>query len=305
MSINTSTTTTTKSTIPSGTIKPGSIDLKDVPVDKNGNITKDFMNQLFKTDNPVNMSLTDSTDPSGLSDWARVGVRLIGHDLYDGKLNGDSVLRTLLAPDASNNRPVFEEHGTIPPEEVATYTDIVRQWGAEDLKDDGKINGSAEKKMLGQLLKITDHVDMTRQLAALPNTSASLNAKELYRTTDDVETPDGLAAFTKDSGISAVSLENFSMWGHRILDPKNTSKSIATSALNDPTSIDFGLAHYDTSTQNFTTVMSKLPANLGKAVTDYGILSLMTQASYTAARQSQQVNNHQVGHFQYYLAPRR
>jgi hypothetical protein len=267
-----------------GTIKPGSLALKDVPVDRNGNITNSFLNQLFKTDKPVDKSLVDASDPSGLSDWARVGVRLIGHDLYDGKLNGDVVLRTLLAPDASNNRDIFAQHGKAQPEEVAKYTDIIRQWGAEDLKDDGKINGSAEKRMLGQLMKRTDNVDITRQLAALPNTSASLNAKELYRKTIDVTTPDGLKAFTQQSGIPAIALENFSFWGHRIMDPKSTSQSIAKDALTNPRSFDFGLANFDASTKKYAQWLASLPPETGKKVMTHNVLALMTQASNSAAQ---------------------
>jgi len=234
-------------------------------VDANGNLTPQFLQQMLTPHATVNTNLFDSSDPSGLSKFARVGIRLLGHDLYDGKINGDSILRTLLAPTQSNNTAF-----NVTPQE----TDMVREWGQKDLQDDGKINGSAELKLIEDVWPTTDGASISGFAAGLKKTDASLNANELFRTTPDVTTPTGLQQFIQSSGASATDLLNFSMWGHRILDKSNTAQGIANSALTDPTSIDFGLTNALPETKAFAQQIANDPN--AKSTVGLGVLNFLT-----------------------------
>ncbi len=221
---------------------------------------------MFTPKKAVNTQILDSNDPSGLSKFARVGIRLLGHDLYDGKINGDVTLRTLLAPTQSNNTAFNATPET---------TDMVRQWGKMDLEDDGKINGSAELKLIEQVWPTTDGPSITGFAAGLKKTDSSLNAAELFRTTPNVETPAGLQQFVQTSGVSATDLLNFSMWGHRILDKQSTAQGIAQSALTDPKSLDFGLTNATPATKAFAQALVNNPN--AKSTVGLAVLNFLTK----------------------------
>lgn len=213
----------------------------------------------------VNTNLFDPSSPSGLSQFALVGIRMLGHDLYDGTINGDVAIRALLNPNGSNNSPFTVD---------ATTTDIDREWGLMDLEDDGKINGSAELKMIEDVWPTTDGTAITGFADSLKKTDANLNVNELFRNTPNVETPDGLTQFTQASGDSTTDLLNFSMWGHRILDKSNTAQGIAQSALTDPTSIDFGLTN---ATPDDIAFAQKIAADPNaKTTVGLGVLNFLT-----------------------------
>jgi len=236
-----------------------------VPVDANGNITKDFLTKMLTPHAAVNTNLFDNTDKSGLSKFARVGIRMLGHDLYDGKINGDVALRTLLNPSGSNNSAFNATPET---------TDMAREWGLKDLQDDGKINGSAELKLIEDVWPTTDGVPIPGFAAGLKKTDANLNVNELFRNTPNVETPQGLQQFTQATGDSTTDLLNFSMWGHRILDKSFTAQGIANSALTDPTSIDFGLANATPEDKAFAQKIANDPS--AKSTVGLGVLNFLT-----------------------------
>jgi len=253
--------------------------LNQVPVDANGNMTADFVKQLFTPKKAVNTNLFDANDPSGLSQFAKIGIRMMGHDMYDGQLNGDVAFRTLLAPDQSGNRPIFQHTAANPltPEQIEANKDMVRQWGKMDLEDDGKINGSAEAKLLEDVWPTTDGANISGFAKGLNLKDSSLNAAEMFKTVKDVATPDGLAEFMQKSGITDKELLNFSMWGHRILDKNNTAQQIATDALTDPTSIDFGLANLNANTKAYAQQIQNDPN--GKSTVGLGVLNLLIKLS--------------------------
>jgi hypothetical protein len=205
-----------------------------VAKDANGNVSQNFLNTMLTPHSAVNTNIFDNNDPSGLSKFARVGIRMLGHDLYDGKIDGDVALRTLFNPTGSNNSAF-----TATPE----TTDMVRAWGQKDLEDDGKINGSAYQQLIEDVWPTTDGVPIPGFADGLQKSDANLNVDELFRNTPNVETPQGLQQFVQTSGVSVTELLNFSLWGHRILDKANTTQGIAQAALTDPKSIDFGLAN--------------------------------------------------------------
>ncbi|MGE0199522.1 MAG: hypothetical protein AB7P76_00995 [Candidatus Melainabacteria bacterium] len=234
---------------------PGSLSLANVPKDANGNITSAFLQNVLKPTNAVNTTIFDASDPSGLSKFARVGIRMLGHDLYDGAINGDVALRTLFAPDASHNTAFTQDAATV---------DMVKEWGRRDLADDGVINGSAYVKLIEQVWPATDGVAITGFANRLKLKAANTNAQEIFRTTNNVETPNGINSFVSQTGISANNLLNMSLWGHRILDKSFTGQSIANSALNDPTSIDFGFTHLNSSTLGFVQGLASNPNATGQ-----------------------------------------
>lgn len=229
------------------------------------------MRSMLTPQNAVNTAIFDNNDKSGLSKFARVGIRMFGHDLYDGKFNGDVALRTLLAPTESNNRAFTGSPETI---------DMVRQWGKMDLEDDGKINGSAYAKLIEDVWPLTDGVNIAGFANGLNFKDANLNAAELFRATPDVTTAAGVAQFTQQSGVSATELLNFSIWGHRIMDRASTTQDIAQKALTDPTSIDFGLANLNSQTRSFTQGLTTNPN--AKSTVGIGVLNLMTKLSNQA-----------------------
>lgn len=240
-------------------------------MDANGNITQSFVRSMLTPTNTVNTNLFNASDPSGLSKFAKIGIRLMGHDLYDGTANGDVVLRTLLAPAKSGNTPFTTSAETI---------DMVKQWGKMDLDDDGKINGSVYGKLVEDVWPVTDGVNIAGFAKGLNYKDANLNATELFRATPNVETPEGLTQFVQQSGVTDTELLNFSLWGHRILDKANTTQQIAQSALNDPTSIDFGLTHFNSNTINFAQGLVNNPN--AKTTVGLGVLNLMTKLSNRA-----------------------
>jgi hypothetical protein len=237
-------------------------------VDQNGNVTQDFLKNMLTPTNAVNTNIFDSSDPSGLSKFARIGIRMLGHDLYDGKWNGDVALRALFAPTQSGNTPFNATPAT---------TDMVKQWGKMDLEDDGKINGSVYAKLIEDVWPTTDGPSIAGFANGIQFKNANLNAAELFRQTPNVETPDGVTQFVQQSGVSANELLNLSLWGHRILDKNNTAQGIAQAALTDPTSIDFGLTHLDSGTQSFVQGLSTNPS--AKSTVGLGVLNLLTKLS--------------------------
>jgi hypothetical protein len=151
-------------------------------VDANGNMTADFIKTLLTPKKDVNTNLFDQNDPSGLSNFAKIGLRLMGHDMYDGTLNGDVVFRTLLAPDQSGNRPIFQHTAANPltPEQVAENEDDIREWGKMDLEDDGKVNGSVYGKLVEAVWPTTDGASITGFAKTLKLKNSSLNASEMF-----------------------------------------------------------------------------------------------------------------------------
>jgi hypothetical protein len=232
----------------SGNFKPGSLSLDQVPVDSKGNIKQEFLKEMLTPKNAVDTKLTDPNSKSGLSKFALIGVRLMGHDVYDGKLDGDVFLRTLLAPEQSGNVPFTVDDQTI---------DMVKQWGKMDLEDDGKINGSVFGKLVEQVWPTTDKNAIPGFANSLKYQTASLNAAEMFRQTPNAETPEGLQEIMRQTGLTDTQFLDLSLWGHRIMDKATSTQDIAKDALNDPKSIDFGFAHLNDNTvkhvQNLTT----------------------------------------------------
>jgi hypothetical protein len=250
--------------------------LSDIPVDAKGNMTSAFMNQLFKTAKPVNTQLLDDKEPSGLSKFARIGLRMLGHDLYDGEINGDVAFRTLLAPDASHNRDIFQGSRDTAAQ-IAANKDMVRKWGELDLKDDGKVNGSAYLKLVEDVWPTTDHVPIPGFAQGVQTKSASLNAAEMMRATPNVETLQGVTDFTKNSVVTAKELLNFSLWGHRILDRSFKTEELAKDALTNPRSLDFGLTQFSPETRAYMTSLSTDPN--ATSTVGIGVLNLLIKLS--------------------------
>jgi hypothetical protein len=211
-------------------------------VDQNGNITQDFLKSMLTPKNAVNTNLFDSSSPSGLSKFALVGIRMMGHDLYDGKIDGDVALRALLNPTGSHNSAF-----TVSPAVI----DITKEWGRRDLNDDGKINGSVYGKLIEDVWPTTDNANISGFASGLTFTNASLNAAEMFKETPNVETPAGITQWTQKTGLPVTDLLRLSLWGHKIMDRNVNMQKIAQDALNDPTSIDFGLTHLNSETQAF------------------------------------------------------
>jgi hypothetical protein len=239
-------------------------------------MTSSFMNELFKTTGNVNTALFDNSEPSGLTKFARIGLRMLGHDLYDGEINGDVAFRTLLAPDQSHNRGIFQ--GSRENEQqIAENKDMVRQWGQLDLQDDGKINGSAYIKLVEDVWPVTDHVAIPGFADNVQTRDSTLHVSELMQPTPNVETPAGVTQFAQQAGVSPKELLNFSLWGHRILDRSTTTQGLAQDALTNPRSIDFGLTQFN---QENRTYMQGLTTDPNATSTvGLGVLNLLIKLS--------------------------
>ncbi|MCE3236880.1 MAG: hypothetical protein K0Q50_3072 [Vampirovibrio sp.] len=248
-------------------------------MDANGNMTSTFLNKMFTTKNQVNTNLFDNNDPSGLSQFARIGIRMMAHDMYDGSLDGDIAFRTLLAPDQSGNRPIFQHTAAnpLPPEQVEANKDMVRQWGKMDLQDDGKINGSAYAKLIEDVWPTTDHNPIPGFAANLKMKDASLNAAEMFRAVKEVNTPEGLQEFMQKSGLTDKEILNFSLWGHRILDRNFTTQQIASDALSNPRAIDFPLANLSQTNKDYTQSLTNDPN--ATATVGLGVLNMLIKLS--------------------------
>jgi len=214
-----------------------------VPVDAQGDVQRSFLEAMLRPSAPVNTQLLDNNAPSGLSRFALVGLRLMGHDLYDGKINGDVTLRTLFAPEQSGNTAFTRSQQSI---------DMVKEWGRRDLTDDGVINGSAFGQLIEDTWPTTDNARVPGFARGLRHDAANLNAAELFRTTPNVETADGVRQWAQQTGFSPNDLLNFSLWGHLIMDRANTGQQIARDALNNRSAIDFSLANFSPETRAFT-----------------------------------------------------
>jgi hypothetical protein len=236
-----------------------------VAKDANGNVSQNFLNTMLTPKSSVNTNLFDSSSASGLSKFALVGIRMLGHDLYDGEINGDVALRTLFNPTGSNNAPFNATPAT---------TDMVRAWGQKDLQDDGTINGSAYVKLIEDVWPTTDGVPIPGFANGLQKTNANLNVDELFRNTTNVETPQGLQQFVQNSGVSVTELLNFSLWGHRIMDKSFTTQNIAQEALSNPTSIDFGLTNATPEGKAFAQSLVNNPN--AKSTVGLGVLNFLT-----------------------------
>ncbi len=222
--------------------------LAQVPVDAQGNITQAFIQSMLTPTNAVNTTLFDNSHASGLSAFARIGIRMMGHDLYDGGLDGDVAIRTLLAPNQSGNVPF-----TVTPANI----DIVKEWGRRDLQDDGSINGSVYAKLIEDVWPVTDHVSIPGFANQLTFKNANLNAAEMFRAVPAPNTAEGISEIAAKAGVSSTELLGFSLWGHLILDQAFTGQQIASEALTNQNTIDFQLANVNqanrTFTQNLTT----------------------------------------------------
>jgi hypothetical protein len=250
--------------------------LKDIPVDANGNMTNGFVNELFKTSGNVNTAIVDNNDPSGLSNFAKVGLRMLGHDLYDGEINGDVAFRTLLAPDESHNRAIFQHTG-MTDAQIAENKDIVRKWGQMDLQDDGKVNGSAYIQLIEDVWPTTDHVAINGFADDIKTRNSTLKASELTAETPNVETPAGVTEFQQKTGVSAKELLNFSLWGHRILDKNNDTGDLAQDALTNPRAIDFGLTQFNQENKDYMQSLTTDPN--ATSTVGLGVLNLLTKLS--------------------------
>jgi hypothetical protein len=245
-------------------------------VNAQGNLTSGFINELFKTTGNVNTAILDNSEPSGLTKFARIGLRMLGHDLYDGKINGDVVFRTMLAPDESHNRSIFQ--GTRDnAQQIAENKDMVRQWGQLDLKDDGKINGSAYIKLVEDVWPTTDKVSIPGFANNIKTRESSLNASELMRATSNVETPAGVTEFAEKTGVSPKELLNFSLWGHRILDRSFTTQGLAQEALTNPRALDFGLTQFNEENKAYMRSLTTNPT--ATSTVGLGVLNLLTKLS--------------------------
>jgi hypothetical protein len=229
---------------------PGSLTVTDIPVDANGNVSSAALQAILKPKDVVDTNLLDNTHQSGLSDFSRQGIRMLAHDLYDGQINGDVALRSLFNPAGSGNNPFVKDPHAL---------DITKEWGRRDLADDGTMNGSVLRKLAEDVWLTTDGIAIPGALSNGPLHNANLNASELFKSVTPLSSPQGVAEFTQRSGVSATDLLNFSLWGHRIMDKNSTTQGIATAALNDPASIDFGLAHLNSETLAFTQALTTDP----------------------------------------------
>jgi hypothetical protein len=201
---------------------------------------------------------------------------MLGHDLYDGQIDGDVALRTLLAPDESHNRAIFQHTG-MTDAQVADNKDIVRQWGKMDLEDDGKINGSAYIKLIEDVWPVTDHVAITGFANDIKTKDSTLNASQLMAETPNVETPAGVTEFQQKTGVSPKELLNFSLWGHRILDRSFTTQNLAQDALTNPRAIDFGLTQFNQENKDYMQSLTTDPN--ATSTVGLGVLNLLTKLS--------------------------
>lgn len=232
-------------------------------MDAQGNISQDFLRGMLTPSKAVNTSLFDANSPSGLSKFALVGIRMMGHDMYDGQINGDVALRALLNPTGSNNAAFTVNEDTV---------NIVKEWGRRDLQDDGKINGSVYGKLIEDVWPTTDGPNIAGFAGRLNFKDASLNVNELFRNTPNVETPEGLQQWIAGGG-RLQDLQIFSFWGHRIMDKSKTMQQIAQEALTDPKSIDFGLTHATPEATAFAQQLANDPN--AKTTVGSGVLNLL------------------------------
>jgi len=250
----------------SGDFPPGSLAQDEVPVDANGNITSEFLEDMLTPTNTVDTNLFDSSEPSGLTKFARVGIRMLGHDLYDGQIDGDVALKSLLNPDESGNSPFVTT-----PEGI----DMVKEWGRRDLNDDGKINGSVYGKLIEDVWPTTDDANIAGFANNLQFKNASLKVSDLFKGSPRVETPEGIAEFVQKTGIPATDLLNFSLWGHRILDLSKSTQQVVEDAVSNPQSLDFVLANFNNDTKAM--VQDLIDDANAKSTIGIGVLNFMNR----------------------------
>ncbi len=190
-----------------------------------------------------------SGDPSGLSQYERVSLRMWGHDIQDDGLNNGSViLKTLLNAKASGNEAFLKDTGSV----QTVYSHLY-----QDYFDDYAIDGSSlRRSMANTYAKVTGH-DIWPQLSRAPYIPANLSYSEVFRPAPDMKTPQGLQQMVRDTGLSLNNLLNTSLWGHDAIDQfgpggRNLDGSVLAPALNDPQSIDFGFVNSSPETRAYT-----------------------------------------------------
>lgn len=145
-----------------------------------------------------------------LTDFAKIGLRMFGHDLLDGRIDGDVALRTLLNPVGSDNT------------DFRRNIELVKKWGEMDLNDDNTINGSVYRALVEQCLVRTGASEVV-SLQGLPLSVASSD-DSVWRT--DVPSMFDFANFkvniesyqklAKNYHLTPIELTDLVLWGHLV-----------------------------------------------------------------------------------------
>jgi hypothetical protein len=158
-----------------------------------------------------------------LTKFAKVGVRAVGHDLLDGRFDGDVVMRTITNPAGSGNA------------DLVANIDMIKKWGQLDLQDNGKVDGSALASLVERIWPNTDFRAIPGQLTTGPSfNDASMDRAEWNRNLDsvvDFTNPRDpkvnlpvLNATAAQLGVSSFDLLDATIWGHRVLDLQGTQQ---------------------------------------------------------------------------------
>lgn len=154
---------------------------------------------------------------NSLTDFGKVGLRMFGHDILDGKVDGDVVMRSLLNPSGSDNT------------DFRRNIEYVKKWGELDLADDNTMNGSVYRKLVEQCWTIVNGGGIS-PLQGLALTPSSTN-EEVWRT--DVPNMfdfksfkvnlDSYQKLAQSYGLNVLELTDLVLWGHVV--PKLPAKA--------------------------------------------------------------------------------
>lgn len=145
-----------------------------------------------------------------LTEFAKIGLRMFGHDLLDGRIDGDVALRTLLNPVGSDNT------------DFRRNLELVKKWGELDLNDDNTINGSVYRALVEQCLVHTGANEIM-SLQRLPLSAASSDDRvwradvpSMFDFTDFKVNLESYQALAKNYQLTPIELTDLVLWGHLV-----------------------------------------------------------------------------------------
>jgi len=161
---------------------------------------------MFANNLPEAPALLDENgDPTP---FANIGLRMFGHDILDGRVDGDVAMRALLNPEGTDNAD-FRQN-----------IELLKKWGELDLNDDNRINGSVYRDLAEQYWQNAGG-EGSAPLSAFPDFEAVQDDR--FWRTDVPATFDfasgsvnreAFANLASNYGLSEVELTDVVLWGH-------------------------------------------------------------------------------------------
>lgn len=147
-------------------------------------------------------------DRGNLTDFGKIGLRMFGHDLLDGRIDGDVALRTLLNPEGTDNS------------DLRRNVEFIKRWGEMDLADDNAINGSVYRKLVedcwsilgGQGTPVTQNLALT--LASNDDNIWRTDTAPMFDFKNFKVNLESYQQLAKNYNLTTNELTDLVLWGH-------------------------------------------------------------------------------------------